>query len=244
MVDRLNNKNLLPEGSIVMSKINQYSAQEKLAILQELEEGKKTLLYVASKYDISKTTLKRWRHRYELYGYEGLKIRNYKTGYSAELKLQAVLDYLSGNYSQYQIIDKYKIASRTQLIRWINQYNSHSSLKSYKDGGARAMTKGRVTNWKERIDIVLYCLSHNHDYQNTSETYQVSYQQVYQWVKKYEDGGEDALKDGRGRKKAPEELSEADRQKLAMKKLEYENERLKAENALLKKLQELEGRRF
>lgn len=62
--------------------------------------------------------------------------------------------------------------------------------------------------------------------------------------KEYEDGGEDALKDGRGRKKALEELSETDLQKLAMKKLEYENERLRAENALLKKLQELEGRRF
>jgi transposase len=49
------------------------------------------------------------------------------------------------------------------------------------------------------------------------------------------------LRDGRGRKKAPEELNEADRQRLAMKKLEYENERLRAENALLKKLQELEG---
>lgn len=63
-------------------------------------------------------------------------------------------------------------------------------------------------------------------------------------MKKYEDGGEDTLKDGRGRNKEPEELSEADRQKLAMKKLEYENERLRAENAYLEKLQELEKRRF
>ncbi|WP_207225836.1 helix-turn-helix domain-containing protein, partial [Aeribacillus pallidus] len=31
--------------------------------------------------------------------------------------------------------------------------------------------------------------------------YEVSYQQVYQWVKKYENGGEEALKDKRGRKK-------------------------------------------
>lgn len=227
-----------------MSKIYQYSAAEKLAILQELETGQIILLDVAKKYDISKTTLVRWRHRYELYGYEGLETKNQYKSYPAELKLQAVLDYISGKYSKYQIIDKYKIASCTQLSNWINKYNSHSSLKSYRNGGAHAMTKGRSTNWKERIDIVLYCLSHNHDYQNTSETYQVSYQQVYQWVKKYEDGGEDALKDGRGRKKAPEELSDADRQKLAMKKLEYENERLRAENALLKKLQELEGRRF
>jgi hypothetical protein len=63
-------------------------------------------------------------------------------------------------------------------------------------------------------------------------------------VKKYEDGGEDALKDGRGRKKVPEELSDAERQKLTIKKLECENERLKAENALLKKLQQLEGKRY
>jgi transposase-like protein len=224
--------------------MNQYNAAEKLAILQELEMGQTMLLDVAKKYDISESTLVKWRYRYELYGYEGLKIRTHNKSYPAELKLQAVQDYLSGSYSQYQIIDKYKIASRTQLAKWIKKYNSHSSLKSYKTRGAHAMTKGRSTNWKERIDIVLYCLSHSHDYQKTSENYQVSYQQVYQWVKKYEDGGEDALKDGRGRKKAPEELSESDRQKLAIRKLEYENERLRAENALLKKLEKLEGGRF
>ena len=223
-----------------MSKVKQYSASEKLAILQELEMAMSTLVCVCRKYDINKTTLQRWRHRYELYGYEGLEIKTQYKRYPAELKFEAVLDYFSGNYSQNQILDKYKIASPDQLINWINKYNSHSSLKSYKAGGVRAMTKGRSTNWKQRIDIVLYCIAKNDDYQDTSEKYKVSYQQVYQWVKKYKEGGEDALKDGRGRKKAPEELSEAERQKLAMKKLEYENERLRAENALLKKLQDLE----
>lgn len=105
------------------------------------------------------------------------------------------------------------------------------------------MTKGRTTTWQERIDIVLYCLAHQRDYTKAANQYQVSYQQVYGWVKKYEEGGQDALQDGRGRTKAPEELTEAERQKLAMKQLEYENERLRAENAFLKKLQELERRR-
>lgn len=50
-------------------------------------------------------------------------------------------------------------------------------------------------------------------------------------MKKYEEGGENGLQDGRGRKKAPEELTEAERHKLELKKLEYEIERLKAENA-------------
>jgi transposase len=224
-----------------MSRRSQYSAAEKLAILQEIETSRTTVKDIAEKYDIGLTALREWRHRYQLNGYESLEVRTYNKSYPSELKLQAVQEYLSGNYTQTEIIDKYKISGRKQLQDWLSKYNSHSSLKSYKSGGTHAMTKGRSTNWKERIDIVLYCLSHNHDYQNTSNIYQVSYQQVYQWVKKYEDGGEDALKDGRGRKKVPEELSETDRQKLAMKKLEYENERLRAENAFLKKLQELEG---
>ncbi|MDQ0899377.1 hypothetical protein [Paenibacillus sp. V4I7] len=62
-------------------------------------------------------------------------------------------------------------------------------------------------------------------------------------MKKYQDSGQDALQDGRERKKADEELTDADRQKLAMKKLEAENERLRTEIAFLKKLEELERRR-
>ncbi|NGP62445.1 helix-turn-helix domain-containing protein [Paenibacillus thiaminolyticus] len=88
-----------------------------------------------------------------------------------------------------------------------------------------------------------YCLAHQYDYRKTADHFQVSYQQVYQWVKKFEEGGQDALKDGRGRTKAPEELTEADRQKLEMKKMEYEIERLRSENAFLKKLREFQRRR-
>lgn len=225
-----------------MSKIHQYSAAEKLSILKELDMS--STIDIANKYDLHQSTVTDWLRRYEVYGYKGLEIRNRNKSYSAELKIQAVQDYLSGNGSQRQIIDKYKIASRTQLLRWITKYNSHSSFTSSKGGGTYAMTKGRTTTWHERIDIVLYCLAHNHDYLNTAKNFQVSYPQVYQWVKKYEEGGEEALQDGRGRKRTVEELSDTDRQKLAVKKLESENERLRAENALLKKLQELEGRRF
>ncbi len=227
-----------------MSKINEYCGKEKLAILKEHEAGSGSRNGVAYKYNINVSTLKEWRRRYELYGLEGLEYRTENKSYSVELKLQAVQDYLSGEYSQNEIIRKYRMASRTQLRNWIKKYNSHSGLRPYKNGGGAAMTKGRTTTWEERVDIVMYCLSQNRNYQKAVEKYQVSYQQVYGWVKKYEADGENALRDGRGRTKAPEELTEADHQKLAMKKLEYEVERLQAENAFLKKLQELQrGRR-
>ena len=225
-----------------MSKIEQ-TASEKFAILQQIECGRIGVKEAVRAFGISKTTLAKWRRRYRVYGYEGLEIRTRNRSYSAELKLQAVKDYLSGAYSQYEVIDKYKIASRNQLSHWVDKYNGHSSLKAY-TGGTTAMTKGRTTTFQERIDIVLYCLAHKQDYRKAAEQFRVSYQQVYGWVKKYEEGGQEALQDGRGRTKAPEELTDTDRHKLAMKKLEYENERLRAENAFLKKLQELERRRL
>jgi transposase len=225
-----------------MSKI-EHTASEKFAILQQIECNRIGVKEAVRAFGISKTTLAKWRRRYRVYGYEGLEVRTRNRSYSAELKLQAVKDYLSGSFSQYEVIDKYEIASRNQLSRWVDKYNGHSSLKAY-TGGTTAMTKGRSTTLQERIEIVLYCLAHEQDYRKTAEQFQVSYQQVYGWVKKYEVGGQEALHDGRGRTKALEELTDADRHKLAMKKLEYENERLRAENAFLKKLQELERRRL
>ena len=220
-----------------------HTASEKLTIIQEIENGHIGVKAATQKYSITKTTLAKWRKRYRMYGFEGLEARSHNRSYSAELKIQAVKDHLEGGLSQYQVIDKYKISSTTQLANWIKKYNGHSSLKAY-SGGISAMTKGRSTTWQERIDIVLYCLSNGQDCKKTASQFQVSYQQVYGWVKKYETGGEESLRDGRGRTKAPEELTEAERTNLAMKKLAYENERLRAENAFLKKLQELERRRL
>ncbi|MGG2197760.1 helix-turn-helix domain-containing protein [Paenibacillus validus] len=221
--------------------IKERTASEKFAIIQEIETGRISIKTAVKDFGITKTTIAKWRRRYRLYGYEGLEVRTRNRSYSAELKLQAVKDYLEGGLSQYQVIDKYKMASRNQLSRWIKKYNGHSSLRAYT--GGTAMTKGRSTTWQERIDIVLYCLANGQEYKKAANHFQVSYQQVYGWVKKYEAGGQEALRDGRGRTKAPEELTDADHHKLAMKKLEYENERLRAENAFLKKLQEFERRR-
>ncbi|WP_339192793.1 IS3 family transposase [Paenibacillus sp. FSL E2-0230] len=213
-----------------------FTALEKLTILQEIERGEIGLKTAARKYGISKNSLVKWRQRYQLYGYEGLEVRSYNRTYSAELKLHAVKDYLEGGLSQNQIICKYKIASSTQLANWIRKYNGHSNSLTAHSGGTKAMTKGRVTTWQERINIVLYCLSNGEDYAKAASHFHVSYQQVYSWVKKYEAGGEEALRDGRGRTKAPEELTEADRHKLAMQKLEYENARLRAEKCFSKKV--------
>ena len=126
------------------------------------------------------------------------------------------------------------------LRKWINRYNGHREIRAVTKGLSKSMTTKRVTSWKERIEISLYCIAQKNDYQQTAEVYNVSYQQVYHWVKKYESGSENALKDRRGRKKLEEELTFEDRTRISIKILESENEKLRAENAFLKKLEELE----
>lgn len=41
----------------------------------------------------------------------------------------------------------------------------------------------RKTTMEERKKIVTYCIEHNRDYKGTAALYDVSYSQVYSWVK-------------------------------------------------------------
>ncbi|WP_077620803.1 helix-turn-helix domain-containing protein [Bacillus sinesaloumensis] len=221
----------------------QYSLEFKYEVLRSYENKDYTIKELCSKYQISKTSLKEWIEDFEKYGTEGLKRSKSWKPYSKELKEAAVREYLSGDFSQYEIVKRYEISSRSLLRQWINKYNSHRDLKDTSKGRTSSMTKGRKTTWDERIRIVHACLGNGKDFRRTAETFKVSYQQVYQWVKKYEISGDEALKDGRGRKKEAAELTPEDNFKLQMKKLESENERLRAENLFLKKLEEIERRR-
>ncbi|MCB2294490.1 helix-turn-helix domain containing protein [Clostridium algoriphilum] len=124
--------------------------------------------------------------------------------------------------TKYTAEEKYEISNNTVLVKWINKYNCHRGINATTKGMTQSMTNGRTTSWKERIEIVLYCIAYSNDYQHAAEFYHVSYQQVYRWVKKYESGKEIALKDRRGRNKSEEELTLEDRTKLSMKKLEME----------------------
>ncbi len=71
----------------------------------------------------------------------------------------------------------------------------------------------------------------------------MSYYQAYSWTKKFEAEGEEGLRDKRGRTRSEAELTPDEKIRLQMKRLEKENERLRAENLFLKKLEEIERRR-
>lgn len=219
-----------------------FSAQEKYELIVAYENRQTSIQNFCQKYNISKKTVKKWIYLFQTYGIDGLRGSSGWKRYSKELKMAAVLDYLSGDYSETEIIRKYEISSDSVLNRWIKHYNLHRDLKETKRM-RNSMRKGRSATQQERLEIVLYCLQNGKDYSQTSEYFHVSYQQVYQWVKKYEESGEDGLKDKRGKRKTEQELTAEEKIQRQMKQLEHENERLRAENAFLKKLEELERRR-
>ena len=163
--------------------------------------------------------------------------------YSKELKQQAVLDYLAGYGSQNDICKKYGIRSKGKLQTWIKKYNGHEELKSSGTGGSIVMTKGRKTTFEERVEIVQYCIAHDHNYAEASEKYQVSYQQARSYTIKYESGGVEALRDNRGKRKNPDEMSELERLRAEVKILRAEKEHAEMEASFLKKLEEIERRR-
>ena len=164
--------------------------------------------------------------------------------YTVELKLKAVKAYLKGEGSYRDISRKFGISHHDILRDWVLWYNDHREFKERSGAkGEIYMIKGRKTTQEERAEIVAFCIEHNKDYGLTVETYNVSYQQIYAWVRKYEEGGVDKLKDNRGsgRTKPVEEMTEVEKLKAEMKILEAKNRQLEIENAFIKKLQELKG---
>lgn len=162
--------------------------------------------------------------------------------YSREIKKCAVEEYLAGKGSLRTICKKYEILSDCQLRNWIKCYNGHKELREQSAStGEIYMTRGRKTTKEERAEIVAYCIEHGKDYSLTIQAYQVSYQQIYSWVKKYEQKGAEGLVDRRGKAKPENELSEADRLRMENKILLAKLKDKEMEIALLKKLKELEG---
>ena len=103
------------------------------------------------------------------------------------------------------------------------------------------MTTSRKTTKEERIQIVRECIANGFNSGECAIKYNVSYQQVYSWVKRFKDLGEAGLEDRRGRRKVDQEpRSEVEELKIKMAQLEHELYMTKMERDLLKKVKELE----
>ena len=184
---------------------------------------------------------RKWIDIYRNEGPTGLLNQKRNKYYSRELKMAAVNDYLTGKGSLQTVAARYGLRSKHPLQNWIKEYNTHGEIRSRGSGGGSYMGKTRKTTPEERLKIVQECLANDKNYGAMALKYNCSYQQVRNWVLRYEKMGAAGLEDRRGRRagsqpaRTPEEEL---RDKIA--ELERKNRELQMENDLLKKVRELE----
>lgn len=217
-----------------------YSAAFKWKVVQEYKKEGRVLAKMTQKYGVHHTSVKKWEQLVRKEGKKGLESQNKVNNYPKKLKQAAIADYHSGNYSLREVTLKHGISNASVLRKWLKHYNRHRDFQTLVKERSISMAKGRKTTLEERIEIVRSALYNDKDYQVTGAIYGVSYQQVYQWVRKYEEGGWDFLQDRRGNPKAEAALTKEEKIKREMREIEKQNERLRAEVAFLKKLKRME----
>lgn len=226
-----------------MSKRSLYSPEEKYQVISEVMDGRHSVNSIAKKHALPRTTIKDWLRKYKDDGIEGLKESTTWKRYESDLKQRAVLAVINDEMSLRQATAFFQISAHSVLRKWVSSYTNGEQLKSTSKGSVpKTMKKGRKTTYQERIEIAQYTIANELKYAQAIEKYNVSYQQVYSWVKKYQQHGEEALKDNRGRNRSSEFLTEEERLKLRVKELEARNKHLEMENDFAKKLQEIQRR--
>ena len=227
-----------------MGRKSKYTIEEKIKAVLDYKNGIKGMTQISNDLNMDHSNLVNWISIYDKYGEAGFAYKERNKSYSKEFKEMVVKEYLNGNGSLRDLCIKYDISGHRLLLKWVNSYNSHEELKDYNPKGDVYMTKSRKTTLSERIEIVQYCLNHDREYKLTAEQYDVSYAQVYQWVKKYLELGEEGLTDKRGKHKEESQLSELEKAQREIERLKRQLELKERENIILKKLKEVERRRY
>ena len=227
-----------------MSRKAKYTVEAKVRAAERYLRGEASAAGIAAEMEMGKrgkSTVREWAATYRENGIEGFHLKEGNSSYTAETKKQAVEEYLQGKGSLREISRKYHIPNKGTLRQWVEVYNSNRELRGYNPRPEVYVAMRKKTTKEEREEIVRYCLEHGKDYKGTAVKYEVSYSQIYQWVRHYEEQGEAGLEDRRGKRKSDDEVDELER-------LRRENLRLKAElqkserlNLLLKKVKEFEG---
>lgn len=223
-----------------MPKHGRIAPEEKVKMVEAYLLGEMSASRIGFICNVHKRTVEDWARLYKVRGPAGLYGTEGNRKYTPELKRQAVEAYLMGSGSLRDLCTKYDISDKKTLRSWIKRYNGHEDFERLNSGGRIYMSKGRSTTMEERIEIVSHCIANNKSYGKTIEKYGISYQQVYGWVRKYEQYGPESLADRRGKRKDEASMTEVEKLRAQLKLKEAENLRLQMENDLLKKLESLE----
>ena len=227
-----------------MSQKVRYTVEQKVEAAERYIRGEASAAEIAAEMGMvasGKNKVWDWAAVYRENGIEGFLLNtDGNRSYTAKEKQQAVEEYLQGKGTLREISRRYNILGKETLKRWIRVYNSNRELREYDPKPEVYVAMRKKTTKEERQEIVMYCLEHGKNYKNTAAKYEVSYSQVYQWVKSYELHGEKGLEDRRGKRKSDDEADELERLRRENLRLKAELEKSRRLNLLLKKVKEFE----
>ena len=223
-----------------MSRKERFTPQEKEQACIDYIEGNRSRSEICSELHISTRTIQDWAAIYKKYGVAGFAKKNKNRSYSKQFKIEIIEKYIRGEASSIELGNQYDISSGL-LRKWIQMYNANIELKDYYPKQEVYMAEARrKTTVEERKEIVEYCINHERNFKDTASLYDVSYSQVYSWVKKYVANGNNALIDKRGRHKTDDEVDELERLRRENLRLKRQLEEKGMLTELLKKVKEFE----
>ncbi|AGL88667.1 Transposase [Limosilactobacillus fermentum F-6] len=186
--------------------------------------------------------MSKWIKQFLLARLAGLIRPKHNQKYSLETKLTAVKAYLSGKYTNQVILQQYQIRNISQLHQWVISYNN-DKLRVNQTTRKRVRKMGRKVTFDEKRQIVRWTIEHNNNYKVAAEKYDISYQRVYSWVRKYRVNSDwEVLKDNRGRNKGKEPTNELERLRKRVRELEARDRERELQIAFAKKLVEIRNR--
>lgn len=215
----------------------------KLLAVKDYISGNGSHLSHASELGVDESVFRRWVNKYKAFGESAFIRTGHNQAYSVSFKKYVVEAYLNREGSYRELAVTYHIPSENTIRQWVLKYNGQEKLKASGTGGNAIMTKGRKPTFDERVEIVQYCIAHDHNYVKTSEQFEISYQQARNYTIKYEKQGVEALRDRRGKRKPEAEMSELEKLRAENRILRAEKEHAQMEADFLKKLAEIERRR-
>ena len=221
-----------------MGRKAKYSKELKLEIVKKYMNGESASI-LANNYGMTynmRTRIVKWVHKYEMLGESAFDESSTNKSYTTDIKKKVINDYLNGEDSYDGLANKYNVSTGEIVRQWILKYNNGIEIKDYDPKGDVYTMKSRKTTAEERLEIANYALANS--VKDAADKYTVPYMNVYQWVKKFNECGEEGLKDKRGRPSSNEpkkELTTEEKQAIEIEKLKRELERERMVVEVLKK---------
>ncbi len=211
------------------------TAEEKVNITKRYINGEISQAAAAREAGVDPKAIANWALKYREEGADAfLPHRNNR--YTPETKNAAVAEYLHSNTSTNDICEKYGIRSAKQLYNWVQEFRDNGNIAPTRSSGGSYNRVSRDVSPEEREEIVRDCVATGKKYSETAKKYNVGYQQVRNWVLRYEEAGSNFAPDLRKKNTAAEldakleELSEENKQlRLQLNSLQRQLKALQAE---------------